>query len=98
MELLITTKPTNRLLGLDWTKHLRIKLEIEKTDPEVQNIQEDTDVIKLKRKFKKNFRENKTVQGMEVDIQLNPDAKLKQPNCRLIPLHLQPAVDKEMKI
>ena len=38
LELLITTKKTNPLLGLDWMKQLGIKLEMEKTNPKIQNV------------------------------------------------------------
>ena len=39
LELLITTKRTNPLLGLEWMKHLGIKLETEKINLKLQNIQ-----------------------------------------------------------
>ena len=51
--------------------------------------------MELKRKFKKLFHENNTIKGMEVYIQLKPDAKLIQRKDRQIPIHLQPAVGKE---
>ena len=42
-----------------------IKLETEKTNLKIQNIQEDPDELELKRKFLKyKFQENKTVKGM----------------------------------
>ena len=44
LELLITTKRTNPLIGLDWMKHLGIKLNIEKSNLPIQNIQEDPDI------------------------------------------------------
>ena len=55
LELLITTKRTNPLLGLDWMKHLRISVNIEKPNPKIQNIQEDPDITDLKKKFKKTI-------------------------------------------
>ena len=97
MELLITTKRTNPLLGLDWMNQLGIKLDTENSNLRIQNIQENPDVIELKRKFTKLFHENKTVKGIEVDIQLKPDAKLIQHKGRPIPIHLQPAVGKEIE-
>ena len=97
LELLITTKNTNPLLGLDWMKQLGIKLEMEKTNPKIQNVKEDPDTTELKRKFKKLFHENKTIKGIEVDIELKPDAKLIQQKGRPIPIHLQPAVGKEIE-
>ena len=38
LELLITTKRTNPLLGLDWMKHLGISVNIEKPNSKIQNI------------------------------------------------------------
>ena len=49
LELLITTKRTNSLLGLDWRKHLGIKLNIEKTNLQFQTFQEDTDIADLEK-------------------------------------------------
>ena len=74
-----------------------IKLETEKTNLKIQNVQEDLDVMELKRKFEKLFHENKTIKGMQVDIKLIPHAKLMQQKGRLIPIHLQPAVGEEME-
>ena len=46
--------------------------------------------------FKKLFHENHTVKGLEVKIQLKDDAKLIQQKGRLIPIHLQQLVEKEI--
>ena len=97
LELLITTKRTNPLLGLDWMNQLGIKLNTEKSNLKIQNIQENPDVTELKKKFNNLFHENKTIKGIEVDIQLKPDAKLIQHKGRPIPIHLQPAVGKEIE-
>ena len=78
-------------------KHLGIKLNIEKTNFQFQKIQEDTDITDLKKRLGKLFHENKTVKGIEVDIQLKPDAELIQQKGRPIPIHLQPAVGKEIE-
>ena len=77
--------------------YLGIKLETEKTNLKIKNVQEDPDVMELRRKFKKLFHENKTTKGMEVDIQLKPDAKLIRQKGSPIPIHLQPAVGKEIE-
>ena len=52
------------------------KLNIEKTNFQIQNTQEYPDITELKIRFGKLFHENKTVKGIEVDFQLKPDAKL----------------------
>ena len=90
LELLITTKRTNPL-------HLGININIEKPNPKIQNIQEDPDITDLEKKFKKLFHENKTVKGIEVDIQLKPYAKLLPQKGRPIPIHLQPGVAEEIE-
>ena len=97
LDLLKTTKRTNPLVGLDWMKHFGIELETEKTNLKIQKVQKDPDVMELKRKFEKLFHENKTVKGMEVDIQIKPDAKLLQQRGRPIPRQLQPVVGKEIE-
>ena len=97
LELLVTTKKTNPLLGLDWMKKLGITLETGTTVPQIHQIKEDPDVTKLKTKFKKLFNENHTVNGLEVKIQLKEDAKLIQQKGRPIPIHLQQSVEKEIE-
>ena len=78
LELLKTTKNTNPLLGLDWMEKLWITLETGKTVPQKHQIKEDPDITKLKTKFTKLFNENHTVNGLEVKLQLEEDAKLIQ--------------------
>ena len=48
------------------------------------------------KRFKKLFTEKHTVNDIEVDIELKPRAKLIQQKSQPIPIHLQPAVGKEM--
>ena len=56
LEILVITKRTNPLLGLDWMKKLGITLEMGKTVPQIQQIKEDQDITSLKTKFKKLYR------------------------------------------
>ena len=94
LELLITTKKTNLLLGLDWMKKLGIKLEAGQTVPQIHQIKKDQDVTKLKTKFKKLFNKNHTVNEIEVNTQLKEDVKMIQQKRRPIPIHLQQSVGK----
>ena len=96
LEVLITTKKTNPLLGLDWMEKLGITLDTNKIDPQVNHVIEDSDVTVLKKRFKKLFNENHTVNGIEVKIQLKEDARLIQQKGRPIPIHLQQSVGKEI--
>ena len=97
LELLITTKKTNPLLGLDWMKKLGITLETGKTVPQVNQIKEDSDVTKLKTKFRKPFNENHTVNRLEVKINLKEYAKLIQQKRRPIPIQLRQSLEKEIE-
>ena len=97
LELLMTTKKTNPLLGLDWMEKLGITLDTGETGPQINQITEYPDITTLKRKFRKLFNENHTVNGIiEVKIQLKEDAKLIQQKGRPIPIHLQQSVGKEI--
>ena len=78
LEILITTKKSNPLLGLDWMKKLGITLDTGRTGPQVNHVTEDPDITSFKRKFKKLFHENHTVEGLEVKIQFKEDARLIQ--------------------
>ena len=105
LELLITTKQTHPLLGLNWMKELGLTLKTETAHQSINNISRpdqknnktDTDIATLKGKFHKLFTENHTVKNVEVDIQLKEGSKLIQQKGRPIPIHLQPAVEKEIE-
>ena len=96
LEILVATKKPNPLLGFDWMEKLWITLDTGKTGPQIYHIIEDPDITTLKRKFKKLFDENHTVEGLEVKIQLKEDAMLIQQKGRLIPIHLKQTVEKEI--
>ena len=96
LEILITTKKTNPLLGLDWMGKLEITLDTGKTRPQINHVIEDSDITYFKRKFKKLVHEKHTVKGLEVKIQLKDDAKLIQQKGRPIPIHLQQSVEREI--
>ena len=102
LEILVTTRNTHPLLGLDWMGKLGITLEVENPKTEINHITktgntEDRDITTLKRKFHKLFNENHTVNNIEVYVQLRKGAKLIQQKGRPIPIHLQPAVEKEIE-
>ena len=75
LEILVSTKKTNPLLGLEWMKKLGITLEPGKSVPEKHQVKEDLDVTTLKTKFKKVTNENHTVNGLVVKIQLKEVAE-----------------------
>ena len=100
LELLITTRQTHPLLGLNWMEKLGITLRTEVPHQTINHIDQpnqtidkpDTD-ISLKSKFHKLFTINHMMKNI-VDIQLKEGAKLIQQKGRPIPIHLQTAVKK----
>ena len=65
--------------------------------PDQSNNRIDADIATLGGKFHKLFTENHTVKSVEIDIQLEEGSKLIQQKRRPIPIHLQPAVEKEIE-
>ena len=66
LEVLLTTKKTNPLLGLDWMAKLGITLNTGETSSQINHVTGDPDITVLKKKFKKLFNENHTVNGLDV--------------------------------
>ena len=105
LELLIITTQTHPLLGLNWMKELGLTLKPETLHESINNIGRpdqsnnriDAEIATLKSKFHKLFTENHMVKNVEVDIQLKEGLKLIQQKGRPIPIHLQPAVEKEIE-
>ena len=81
---------------MDWIEKLGITLDTGQTGPQINQITEDPDITTPKRRFRKLFNENHAVNGIEVKIQLKEDAKLIQQKGRLIPIHIQQSVGKEI--
>ena len=77
-------------------EELGITLDTGRTGPQINHVTEDPDITSLKRKLKKLFHENHTVEGLEVKIQLKGDARLIQQKRRPIPIHLQQSVEKDI--
>ena len=72
-------------------KKLGITLDTGKTGTQINHVTEDPDITSSKRKFKKLFHKNHTVEGLEVKIiQLKEDARLIQRKGR------QQSVEKEI--
>ena len=105
LELLITTKQKHPLIGLNWMKELGLTLKTETAHqsiniinrPDRSNNRIDANIATLKGKFHKLFTGNHTLKNVKVDIQLKEGSKLIQQKGRPIPIHLQPAVEKEIE-
>ena len=81
LPLLITTKKTNPLLGLDWMERLGIRLEnlndtITINNIEMEDIKQRTG--KIQSEFTKLFYTNKEVKNLEVKVNLKEGAKIIQ--------------------
>ena len=90
-----------RIYTVNRTKLVRrIKIEVRTNqEPQIRTVQSETDEIRnhLHTKFKKLFEENTTIKDTKVKINLKPGVKPIQQKARPIPLHLQEAVEKEIK-
>ena len=95
LELLITTRQTHPLLGLNWMENLGITLRTEAPHQTINQIDQpnqtinnpDADITTLKSKFYTLFAKILTIKNMQVDTQLKEGAKLLQQKGRPIPIH-----------
>ena len=93
MEILITERTDiTPLLGMDWMK--RFKLTIGRIQLAETNKTEKERVIN---KFLDLFENNRTIKDTEINIQLKPGHYTVKQKARLIPLHLQEDVGRELE-
>ena len=64
------------------------------SDIKIQNISKDHDVTNLKRQYEKLFAEIHIIKVKPQGVKLKDGARMIQQKSRLIPIHLQPAVEK----
>ena len=92
-EILITERTDiTPLLGMDWMK--KFKLTISKIQL-AKNKQSERE--KVFNKFPDLFENNETIKDTEINIQLKPGHYPVKQNARLIPLHLQKGVERELE-
>ena len=82
--------------------NLNITLETDENSPKINHINKlentpDRELTTLKRKFHKLFTENHPVKNVAVEFQLEEGPKRTKQSGRPIPIHLQPAVGKEIE-
>ena len=97
LELLITTKNTHPLLGLDWMGKLGMTFETDKISPNINHKQTENTIdriITLKHKFNKVFTDNQTEKMWKCTSFERRGKKLLQQKSRPIPIHLQPSLEK----
>ena len=93
MEILITERPDiTPLLCMDWKK--RFKLTIGRIQIAETNQSEKERVIN---KFPDLFENNRTIKSTEINMQLKPGHYPVKQKARLIPLHLQEDVGRELE-
>ena len=97
LELLITVKNTHPILGLHWMIELGLTFESDKNNININHINKPKHEIDINITTPKRFAENQTDKNVEVDIQPKDGVKLIQQKSRPIPIHLQPAVEKEIE-
>ena len=85
------------MLGVNWMDELGLKLNMGQAITTIKFLFEDEDVKDLTRKFEELFTENHTLELLEVDIELIQGVELVQQKSRPLPIHLQSAVEKELK-
>ena len=99
LPLHITKENIRPLLGLDWMKGLEMEIQFKNTVNGIAEQNENTEDLEkeIKEKFRKLFKDNHTIKGTEVDIELKPGTKIIQQKARPIPIHLQKHVETELK-
>ena len=85
------------LVGLNWFEELQIEVRTNNNKAQIRTVQSENVREQMHRKFKKLFEENTTIKDTKVKINLKPETKPVQQKARPIPLHLQDAVEKEIK-
>ena len=93
MEILITERTDIKpLLGMDWTKKFKLTIgRIQLT--ETNQLEKEKVIIK----FPDLFENNRTIKNTEIKIQLKPGHFPVKQKARLIPLHLQEDVARELE-
>ena len=90
----VITKRTSSLLRLDWMKQHGIKLDTEKLTSTCKLFRKSRVYPRWRKKSWK-YSMKKIVKEIELDIQLNPHAKLVQQSGRPISIHLKAAFNKK---
>ena len=74
LPILITkNRNTQQLLGLDWLDKLEIGLQSNKNTYIIRNINVDKRSEKILNDFEDSFKNNCTIEGLTIDIQLKKD-------------------------
>ena len=98
LPILITeNKGMQPLLGLDWLDILEIGLQVNRNTNINWNITLDERSTKILDDFEDLFKNNQTIEGLTIDIQLKEDVKPIQQKGRPVPIHFQNSVRHELE-
>ena len=98
LPILITeNKDTQPLLGLDWVDKLEIGLQGYWNTNIIRIITVDERSTKIFDEFEDLFKNNHTIEGLTIDIQLNEDDKPIQQKEKSVPIHFQNSVRHELE-
>ena len=95
--LIIENKNTQPILGLDWLDKLKIGLHGSRNTNLIRNITLDEKSTKILNEFEDLFKNNHTIEGLTIDIQLRKDTKSIQQKGRPVPIHFQNSVQHELE-
>ena len=95
--LVTENKDTQPLLGLDWLDKLEIGLQGNRKTNIIRNITVDERNTKVLDELEDLFKNNHTIEGLTIDIQLKEDVKPIQQKRRPVPIHFQNSVRHELE-
>ena len=98
LPILITEiKNTLPLLGLDWLDKLEIGLQGSKKTNVIRHVKEDERRKRIINEYEDLFKNNHTIKGLTIDIQLKKDVKPIQQKGRPVPIHFQKIFREELE-
>ena len=96
-NLITENKDTQPLLGLDWLNKLEIGLQGNRNTKIIRNITVDERSTQVLEEFEDLLKNNHTIEGLTIDIQLEEDVKPIQQKGRPVPIHFQNSVRHELE-
>ena len=98
IPILITeNKNTQPLLGLDWLDKLELGLQGRRNTNIIRNKPKDAKNTIIFNEFEDLFKNNGTIEGLTIDIQLKKDIKPIQQKKIPVPIHFQNTVRHELE-
>ena len=95
--LIIENNDTQTLLGIDWLDKLEIGLQGNRNTNIIRNITVEERSTKTLDEFGGLFKNNHTIEGLTIDIQVKEGVKPIQQKGRPVPIHFQNSVLHELE-